>query len=46
MGFTESSGLIYLAFRLWLDCDSRALILDPTYGEYTQTLERRCDLQR
>jgi histidinol-phosphate/aromatic aminotransferase/cobyric acid decarboxylase-like protein len=35
-----SSALIFLAFRLWLTPSSRALILDPTYGEYTHVLER------
>ena len=35
-----SSDLIYLAFRHWLTPRSRALILDPTYGEYAHILER------
>ena len=35
-----SSDLIFLAFRQWLSRDSRALILDPTYGEYPHVLER------
>lgn len=35
-----SSSLIYLAFRHWLTRSSRALILDPTYGEYAHILER------
>ena len=29
-----SSALIFLAFRHWLNADSKTLILDPTYGEY------------
>ena len=35
-----SSDLIYLALRHWLKASSRALILDPTYGEYAHVLER------
>ncbi len=35
-----SSSLIYLAFRHWLTPSSRALILDPTYGEYAHILEQ------
>jgi histidinol-phosphate/aromatic aminotransferase/cobyric acid decarboxylase-like protein len=35
-----SSDLIYLALRQWLKPGSRALILDPTYGEYAHVLER------
>lgn len=35
-----SSDLIYLALRHWLTPSSRALILDPTYGEYAHVLER------
>jgi histidinol-phosphate/aromatic aminotransferase/cobyric acid decarboxylase-like protein/GNAT superfamily N-acetyltransferase len=35
-----SSDLIFRAFREWLTPDSRALILDPTYGEYAHVLER------
>jgi histidinol-phosphate/aromatic aminotransferase/cobyric acid decarboxylase-like protein/GNAT superfamily N-acetyltransferase len=35
-----SSDLIFLAFRTWLTASSRALILDPTYGEYAHVLER------
>jgi histidinol-phosphate/aromatic aminotransferase/cobyric acid decarboxylase-like protein/N-acyl-L-homoserine lactone synthetase len=35
-----SSDLIYLALRQWLTPASRALILDPTYGEYAHVLER------
>jgi histidinol-phosphate/aromatic aminotransferase/cobyric acid decarboxylase-like protein len=38
-----SSALIFLAFRLWLGPASRALILDPTYGEYAHVLERVVD---
>jgi len=34
-----SSDLIFLAFRHWLTSSSRALILDPTYGEYAHVLE-------
>lgn len=34
-----SSDLIYLALRQWLKPGSRALILDPTYGEYAHVLE-------
>ncbi len=35
-----SSNLVYLAFRHWLAPSSRALILDPTCGEYAHILER------
>ncbi len=35
-----SSDLIFRAFRQWLTPASRALILDPTYGEYAHVLER------
>jgi len=35
-----SSDLIYLAFQHWLTSKSRALILDPTYGEYAHVLEK------
>lgn len=35
-----SSDLIFRAFREWLTPASRALILDPTYGEYAHVLER------
>lgn len=35
-----SSDLIFLALRHWLNRRSRALILDPTYGEYAHVLER------
>jgi histidinol-phosphate/aromatic aminotransferase/cobyric acid decarboxylase-like protein/GNAT superfamily N-acetyltransferase len=43
-----SSALIFLAFRHWLNRASRALILDPTYGEYAHVLERvvRCHVDR
>ena len=48
-----SSDLIFLALREWLAPTSRALILDPTYGEYAHVLERvigctvdRFELQR
>jgi histidinol-phosphate/aromatic aminotransferase/cobyric acid decarboxylase-like protein len=34
-----SSDLIYLAFRQWLDSNSRVLVLDPMYGEYVHILE-------
>jgi histidinol-phosphate/aromatic aminotransferase/cobyric acid decarboxylase-like protein/GNAT superfamily N-acetyltransferase len=35
-----SSELIFLAFRQWLNRNSRVLILDPTYGEYAHVAER------
>ncbi|MCI0651200.1 MAG: histidinol-phosphate aminotransferase family protein [Planctomycetes bacterium] len=35
-----SSDLIFRALRSWLGPRSRALILDPTYGEYAHVLER------
>ena len=35
-----SSDLMFRAFREWLTPQSRALILDPTYGEYAHLLER------
>jgi histidinol-phosphate/aromatic aminotransferase/cobyric acid decarboxylase-like protein len=35
-----SSHLIFLALRHWLNADSRTLILDPTYGEYSHVLEQ------
>lgn len=35
-----SSALIFLAFRHWLKADSKTLILDPTYGEYSHVLEK------
>jgi histidinol-phosphate/aromatic aminotransferase/cobyric acid decarboxylase-like protein len=34
-----SSALIFLALPLWLSPSSRALILDPSYGEYAHVLE-------
>jgi histidinol-phosphate/aromatic aminotransferase/cobyric acid decarboxylase-like protein/GNAT superfamily N-acetyltransferase len=34
-----SSDLIYLAFRQWLNQNSRVLVLDPMYGEYVHILE-------
>jgi histidinol-phosphate/aromatic aminotransferase/cobyric acid decarboxylase-like protein len=43
-----SSDLIYRAFRHWLHRQSRVLILDPTYGEYTHVLEKviGCNVER
>jgi histidinol-phosphate/aromatic aminotransferase/cobyric acid decarboxylase-like protein len=35
-----SSALIYLALTRWLSRESRALILEPTYGEYAHVLHR------
>jgi len=35
-----SSALIFLAFPRWLSPSSRALVLDPSYGEYAHVLER------
>jgi histidinol-phosphate/aromatic aminotransferase/cobyric acid decarboxylase-like protein len=35
-----SSDLIFRALPRWLRPDSRVLILDPTYGEYSHILER------
>lgn len=35
-----SSDLIFLALTRWLDRDSRVLILDPMYGEYSHVLEQ------
>jgi histidinol-phosphate/aromatic aminotransferase/cobyric acid decarboxylase-like protein/GNAT superfamily N-acetyltransferase len=35
-----SSALIYLAFRQWLNRNSRVLVLDPMYGEYVHILEK------
>jgi len=35
-----SSDLIFRALRHWLSPASRALILDPTYGEYAHVLEK------
>lgn len=34
-----SSSLIFLALRHWLGPSSRALVLDPTYGEYLHVME-------
>ena len=33
-----SSALIFLAFRRWLTSQSRALVIDPGYGEYAHVL--------
>ncbi len=43
-----SSGLIFLALRHWLNRDSRALVLDPSYGEYAHVLENvvQCSVDR
>ena len=35
-----SSDLIFRAFREWLTPESRVLVLDPSYGEYTHVCER------
>ncbi len=35
-----SSSLIYLAFRQWLNQNSRVLVLNPMYGEYVHILEK------
>lgn len=35
-----SSNLIFLALREWLSPDSRALVVDPSYGEYSHILEK------
>jgi len=35
-----SSDLIFRALRHWLNPESHALILDPTYGEYAHVLEQ------
>ena len=35
-----SSDLIFRALRQWLSRESHALILDPTYGEYSHVLEQ------
>lgn len=39
-----SSELIFLAFREWLDHNSRVLLIDPSYGEYIHIAKRivRC----
>ena len=37
----DLSDLIFLAFRQWLyPSNSRALVLDPTYGEYLHILRQ------
>ena len=43
-----SSDLIFRAFPRWLNCKSRVLLLDPTYGEYAHVLEKviRCQVAR
>jgi histidinol-phosphate/aromatic aminotransferase/cobyric acid decarboxylase-like protein/GNAT superfamily N-acetyltransferase len=43
-----SSELIFLAFREWLNPDSRVLLLDPSYAEYAHVTERvvGCDTDR
>lgn len=43
-----SSDLIFRALREWLTPASRALILDPTYGEYAHVLEKviGCTVER
>jgi histidinol-phosphate/aromatic aminotransferase/cobyric acid decarboxylase-like protein len=43
-----SSDLIFLALTRWLSRDSRVLILDPMYGEYSHVLEQviRCAVDR
>ena len=43
-----SSALIFLCFRDWLNQDSRVLLLDPTYGEYSHITERilHCQVDR
>lgn len=35
-----SSDLIFLALREWLTSDSRVLMLDPSYGEYSHICEK------
>jgi histidinol-phosphate/aromatic aminotransferase/cobyric acid decarboxylase-like protein len=35
-----SSDLLFLAFHRWMSPGARALVLDPTYGEYVHLLER------
>ena len=35
-----SSDLIFLAFQQWLTRESRVLLLDPTYGEYTHVCQQ------
>ena len=43
-----SSSLIFLALRHWLTRESRALVLDPSYGEYAHVLENvvKCSVDR
>ena len=43
-----SSDLIFAALPMWLRPGSRALLLDPTYGEYAFVLEQRvgCKIER
>ncbi len=43
-----SSALIFLCFREWLGQDSRVLLIDPSYGEYSHITERvlRCHVDR
>ncbi len=43
-----SSDLIFLALRAWVRPGDRALLLDPTYGEYAHVLQRviGCRVQR
>ena len=43
-----SSSLIFLALRHWLTRESRALVLDPSYGEYAHVLGHvvRCGIGR
>ena len=43
-----SSSLIFLALRQWLSSSSRALLLDPSYGEYSHVLENvvQCSVNR
>ncbi len=43
-----SSDLIFQAFTRWLSPRSRALLLDPTYGEYAHVLDNvvRCRVDR
>lgn len=43
-----SSALIFLCFREWLGKDSRVLLLDPSYGEYSHITANvlRCQVDR
>ena len=43
-----SSSMIFLALRHWLTRESRALVLDPSYGEYAHVLENvvKCSVDR